>query len=131
MSPQKELTLIHTYDNQGNLVVDVLIGAVRIRSDKDPEGVTVGAGFRYIDLATGKFTVEQLDLAKAVNEPSVQDFLRLQDWSRDNAATQLVRKFRLALGLGTSSSSLSPTSPSIPISSPGPIFPGGGGIANP
>lgn len=97
VSPQEELTLIHTYEDNGNLVVDVLLGAIRVNTTSNPTGRVVAAGNRYIEPPNGRFREEPINLDRAVQSPSVQDFFKLDDWSSDRAATELVRKFQESL----------------------------------
>lgn len=97
VSPQRELTLIHTYEDNGNLVVDVLLGAIRVKSASNPTGILVTAGNQYIEPPNGRSRVQPIKLERAVRPPSVQDFFKLDDWSSDRAATELVRKFQESL----------------------------------
>jgi hypothetical protein len=97
VSPQEELTLIHTYDNNGNLVVDVLLGAIRVTSASNPTGIVVAAGNQYIEPPNGRSRVQPIDIDRAVQSPSVQDFFKLDEWSSDRPAAELVRKFQESL----------------------------------
>jgi hypothetical protein len=97
VSPQEELTLIHTYEDNRNLVVDVLLGAIRVKSASNPTGRVVAAGNQYIELPNERYRVQPINLDRAVRSPSVQDFFKLDDWSSDRAATELVRKFQESL----------------------------------
>lgn len=98
VSPQKTLTLIHAFNDNGNLVIDVLVGAITVKSTKNQTGILVSVGNRYIDFTNSQYKVEKINLEKAVKAPSVQDFLKLNEWSSDAAATQLVKQFQEALG---------------------------------
>jgi hypothetical protein len=98
VSPQREeLTLIHAYNDKGYLVVDVLLGAIRVNSASNPTGIDVAAGNQYIELPNGRSRVQPINLDRAVQSPSVQDFFKLDDWSSDRPATELVRKFQESL----------------------------------
>ncbi len=96
VSPQRELTLIHAYNDNGYLVVDVLLGAIRVNSASNSTEIVV-AGNQYIELPNGRSRVQPINLDRAVQSPSVQDFFKLDDWSSDIPATELVRKFQESL----------------------------------
>ncbi len=96
VSPQEKLTLIHAYDANGDLVVDVLLGAIRVTSASNSTEIVV-AGNQYIELPNGRSRVQPINLEQALRSSSVQDFLKLDDWSSDRPATELVRKFQESL----------------------------------
>jgi len=75
------LTLIHIYDSEGDLVVDVLVGAVQVIS-LDGLAIDVSSGNRYIQsLEEGR--VEPIDLSETVESSSVETFLNEENWPSD------------------------------------------------
>jgi hypothetical protein len=84
-----ENTLIQTQaPGDGTLRVDVLLGAVNIESDRNPQTITVEAGSRYVELGEGEGTVQGIasEVPQIINSPSLQIFLNPSNWSSNNAA---------------------------------------------
>jgi hypothetical protein len=91
------LTLINAYNLDGNLTIDVLVGAVTVESFESRR-VNVSAGNRYIITGSGQDgTIETIDVARVVQSRSIQIFLDPSTWSRD--ITPLIQQFRRSLGI--------------------------------
>ncbi|NEP12944.1 MAG: hypothetical protein F6K14_22615 [Symploca sp. SIO2C1] len=85
-----ELTLIYAYGSEDKLVVDVLVGGVKISSTGDP--ITVEAGIRYVYSEGGEVTVRGIDTIEISQSQPVQTFLETANWSED--VRDLIEKFR-------------------------------------
>ncbi|MEG5006144.1 hypothetical protein QUB17_21210 [Microcoleus sp. B5-C4] len=102
--PGQGETVIQTSDNATGIIVDVLVGEVRVKSTKNSEGRLVRAGERY---SYPQDTITAIDPNSILNSPTVQDFLNPNNWRSpdipqrvaDGIAGQL-GELRTALGNG-------------------------------
>ncbi|MEG4595378.1 hypothetical protein QUB00_26735 [Microcoleus sp. F8_C2] len=103
--PGQGETVIQTSDNATGIIVDVLVGEVRVKSAKNSEGRLVRAGERY---SYPQDTITAIDPNSILNSPTVQDFLNPNNWRSpdipqrvaDGIAGQL-EEMRTALGKGS------------------------------
>jgi len=77
----ERLTLIHVYESEGGVAVDVLVGAVRITLFNG-SFIDVNSGNRYIQLLE-EGNIQPINLSEAVESPSVESFLDETNWSSD------------------------------------------------
>ena len=68
---------IQTVDSAAGISIDVLIGDVRVKSAKNPEGRPVKAGERY---DYPQDTITPIDINPILNSPEMQDFLNPNNW---------------------------------------------------
>lgn len=87
------LTLIRIHDNEGDLVVDVLVGTVQV-VPLNGSRIDVSSGNRFVQsLEEGR--VEPININEAVESPSVATFLDGENWSPD--IVSLLDELKLAL----------------------------------
>lgn len=91
----EELVLVRAYNDDGETVVDVLVGAVQI-TPLIGQVVDVFAGNRYIHSGSGG-QIEPIDLGQASESQSIQDFLDESNWSPETKP--LLDKFKSELSI--------------------------------
>jgi hypothetical protein len=124
---------IQTVDSAAGISIDVLIGDVRVKSAKNPEGRPVKAGERY---DYPQDTITPIDINPILNSPEMQDFLNPNNWLSpdisqrvaDGIAGQLGEMQRAVSQLPKQpvasnpetpvSQPLTPSSPKTPVSQP-------------
>jgi len=96
VSRSAKLALIYVYNSDGNVALDVLVGAVQIST---LNGLTnsVSAGNRYIHSPEGGRIEPINNLNEVVDSPSIQTFLNETNWSSDLAS--LLTELKSALSI--------------------------------
>jgi hypothetical protein len=97
-------SVIQTADTFTGISVSVLVGDVRVKSAKNPEGRPVKAGERY---DYPQDTITPIDINPIVNSPEMQEFLNPDNWRSPNIPERVadgivgqLGEMRTALGKG-------------------------------
>jgi hypothetical protein len=78
LSPLKDNTLVQTNDEQGNIIIDVLVGAINLMSVDFPNGKYIEKGFRY---KQGDNKVQLIeDCTKIRKSDDIKIFLKSENW---------------------------------------------------
>lgn len=80
-------SVIQTADNAAGIVIDVLIGEVRIKSEKNPGGRLVKAGEKY---AYPQDTITPIDQNSILNSPEMQEFLNHNNWRSPGISDRII-----------------------------------------
>ena len=92
ISKAKDLTLVYAYNLDGNLAIDVLVGAVKVQPANKPS-LTLTAGSRYVYFGNiqpgSRSNINPSEIAKL---RPVQIFLDSTKWGKD--AKPLIERFR-------------------------------------
>lgn len=84
--PVQDNTLVQTKDEQGKVVVDVLVGAINLISADFPNGKYVEKGFQYTEGENKLRTIE--DCTTIRESEDMQIFLDSDNWSDENSASR-------------------------------------------
>jgi uncharacterized protein YkwD len=105
ISKAKDLTLVYAYNLDGNLVIDVLVGEVKIQPANEPS-LSLTAGSRYVSFGNIKPGVRSnINPSEIAKLRPVQIFLDSTKWGKD--AKPLIERFRQILV------SVEPSAPSL------------------
>jgi hypothetical protein len=126
-APVQDNTLVQTKDEQGRVVVDVLVGAINLMSADFPNGKYVEKGFQYTQGEKKPRPIE--DCAKIRESEGMQIFMDPDNWLEENGAQMEGISSQLEAykaNFCQSSKVEKKRDGSFPIIIPIPIFPGGG-----
>jgi hypothetical protein len=93
--PTPGQSTIQTADSAAGITIDVLVGEVRVKSAKNPEGKPVKAGERY---NYPQDTITPIDTNPIVNSPEMQEFLNPNNWSSPDIPQRIADGFSEQLG---------------------------------
>lgn len=93
--PTPGQSIIQTADTFTGISVNVLVGNVRVKSAKNPNGRLVKAGERY---NYPQDTITPIDINPIVNSPEMQDFLNPNNWRSPNIPQRIADGFSEQLG---------------------------------